>query len=65
MAMALPAGALARGHHTSMIPLRRRMPDIFDHGSNLKMVGMAGFPPVPTCRIGVNLRLVPQAAWFL
>jgi hypothetical protein len=30
---------------TCMIPLRRRMPDIFDHGSNLKLVGMAGFPP--------------------
>ena len=28
---------------TCMIPLRRRMPDVFDHGSNLKMVGMAGF----------------------
>ena len=30
---------------TCIVPLRRRMPDIFDHGSNLKMVGMTGFPP--------------------
>src|SRR5437764_5853962 len=30
---------------TCIIPLRRRMPDVFDHGSNLRMVGTAGFPP--------------------
>src|ERR1044072_7348047 len=30
---------------TCIVPFRRRMPDVFDHGSNLKLVGMAGFPP--------------------
>src|SRR6266853_5523454 len=30
---------------TCIVPLRRRMPDVFDHGSNLRMVGTAGFPP--------------------
>lgn len=28
---------------TCIVPLRRRMPHVFDHGSNLKLVGMAGF----------------------
>ena len=32
---------------TCIVPLRRRMPDLFDHGSNLRMVGTAGFPPRP------------------
>src|SRR2546425_5378800 len=30
---------------TCIVPFRRRMPHVFDHGSNLKLVGMAGFPP--------------------
>src|SRR6185369_15165340 len=30
---------------TCIVPLRTRMPDVFDHGSNFKMVGAAGFPP--------------------
>ena len=30
---------------TCIVPLRRRMPDVFDHGSNVKLVGTAGFPP--------------------
>src|SRR6266404_6143765 len=30
---------------TCIVPLRRRMSDVFDHGSNLRMVGTAGFPP--------------------
>jgi hypothetical protein len=27
---------------TCIVPFRRRMPHVFDHGSNLKLVGMAG-----------------------
>ena len=30
---------------TCIVPLRRRMPDVFGHGSNLKLVGTAGFSP--------------------
>src|SRR6476620_7378472 len=30
---------------TCIVPIRRRMPDVFDHGNNLRMVGTAGFPP--------------------
>ena len=30
---------------TCIVPFRRRMPDVFDHGSNLKLVGTAGFSP--------------------
>ena len=30
---------------TCIIPFRRRMPDIFDHGSKLKLVSAAGFAP--------------------
>lgn len=30
---------------TCIVPLRRRMPDVFDHGSKLKLVGTAGFSP--------------------
>ena len=30
---------------TCIVPLRRRMPDVFDHGSSLKLVSAAGFAP--------------------
>ena len=30
---------------TCIVPFRRRMPDIFDHGSNLKLVSAAGVAP--------------------
>ena len=30
---------------TCIVPLRRRMPNEFDHDSKLKLVGTAGFPP--------------------
>ena len=43
--LTLPGNGAAGRILTCIVPLRRRMPDIFDHGSNLKMVGMAGFPP--------------------
>lgn len=35
--------AIANCSLTCIVPLRRRMPDVFDHGSNLKLVGTAGF----------------------
>ena len=33
---------------TCIVPLRRRMPDIFDHGSKLKLVSAAGVAPAIT-----------------
>ena len=41
-----PPGNGAAGRiPTCMSPLRRRMPDVFDHGSNLKLVSAAGLAP--------------------
>ena len=41
-----PPGNGAAGRiPTCIVPFRRRMPHVFGHGSNLKLVGMAGFPP--------------------
>jgi hypothetical protein len=43
--LTLPGNGAAGRIPTCIVPFRRRMPDVFDHGSNLKLVGMAGFPP--------------------
>src|ERR1043166_4350785 len=43
--LTLPGNGAAGRTPTCIVPFRRRMPDVFDHGSNLKLVGMAGFPP--------------------
>ena len=40
-----PGNGAADRIPTCIVPFRRRMPHVFDHGSNLKFVGMAGFPP--------------------
>ena len=42
---------------TCIVPLRRRMPDVFDHGSNLKLVGTAGFSLATSrCALKTELR---------
>ena len=55
-----------------MSPLRRRVPDVFDHGSNLKVVSAAGLAPASVrledeCLIclghGSNLKLVSAAGF--
>src|SRR5262249_29089007 len=43
--LTLPGNGAAGGILTRIVPLRRRMPDTLGHGSNLKLVGTAGFPP--------------------
>ena len=43
--LTLPGNGAADRIPTCIVPFRRRMPHVFDHGSNLKLVGMAGFPP--------------------
>src|SRR5438552_9295502 len=41
-----PPGNGAAGRiPTCIVPFRRRMPHVFGHDSNLKLVGMAGFSP--------------------
>ena len=46
-----PGNGAADRIPTCIVPFRRRMPHIFDHGSNLKLVGMAGldFPSLAKC----------------
>src|SRR5436190_2207782 len=51
----LSIGAAGRTS-TCIVPLRRRMPDVFDHGSNLRMVGTAGFPPAASQSQGAGAR---------
>ena len=45
---------------TCIVPLRRRMPDVFGHGCNLKMVSTAGIAPAfsraQTERVAPTLR---------
>src|SRR3989442_6913441 len=43
--LTLPGNGAADRIPTCIVPFRRRMPHVFDHGSNLNLVGMAGFPP--------------------
>ena len=48
--LTLPGNGAAGRILTCIVPLRRRMPDVFDHGSNLRMVGTQDFhlrPPGP------------------
>ena len=40
-----PGNGAAGGIPTRIVPLRRRMPDVFDHGSLLKLVSAAGLAP--------------------
>src|SRR6184192_4579331 len=40
-----PGNGAAGRSSTCIVPFRRRMPHVFGHGSNLRLVGMAGFPP--------------------
>ena len=46
---------------TCIVPLRRRMPDVFDHGSNLRMVGTAGFPPAVSRSQAGHVAATPRA----
>ena len=43
--LTLPGNGAAGRILTCIVPFRRRMPDIFDHGSKLKLVSAAGFAP--------------------
>src|SRR6266704_3220079 len=54
-----PGNGAADRIPTCIVPFRRRMPHVFDHGSNLRLVGMAGFPPAASRSQGACAR--PQA----
>ena len=43
--LTLPGNGAAGRIPTCIVPLRRRMPDVFDHGSILKLVSAAGVAP--------------------
>jgi hypothetical protein len=43
--LTLPGNGAAGRTLTCIVPFRRRMPDIFDHGSKLKLVSAAGVAP--------------------
>ena len=49
--LTLPGNGAADRIPTCIVPFRRRMPHVFDHSSNLKLVGMAGldFPSLAKC----------------
>lgn len=40
-----PGNGAAGGIPTRIVPLRRRMPDVLDHGSMMKLVSAAGLAP--------------------
>ena len=40
-----PGNGAADGIPTRIVPLRRRMPDVFDHGSMTRLVSAAGLAP--------------------
>src|SRR6266496_3847764 len=54
--LTLPGNGAADRIPTCIVPFRRRMPHVFDHGSNLKLVGMAGFPPAASRSQGACAR---------
>ena len=62
-----PGNGAADRIPTCIVPFRRRMPHVFDHGSNSKLVGMAGldFPSLAKCFPRRNVRFAnckPPAA---
>ena len=46
--LTLPGNGAAGRIPTCIVPFRRRMPHVFGHGSNLKLVSAAGFAPAIT-----------------
>ena len=46
---------------TCIVPLRRRMPHLFGHGSNLKLVSAAGFAPAVTRSKAGHVAATPRA----
>ena len=57
-----PPGNDAAGRSsTCIVPLRRRMPHVFGHSSNLKLVSAAGFAPAVTRSQAGHVAATPRA----
>ena len=57
-----PPGNGAAGRiPTCIVPFRRRMPHVFGHGSNLKLVSAAGFAPAVTRSQAGHVAATPRA----
>ena len=56
-----PGNGAAGRNSTYIVPLRRRMPDVFGHGSISKMVSAAGFAPAVTRSQAGHVAATPRA----
>src|SRR5439155_14878997 len=56
-----PGNGAAGRTSTCIVPLRRRMPHVFGHGSNLKLVSAAGFAPAVTRSQAGHVAATPRA----
>src|SRR5438552_8456420 len=56
-----PGNGAADRTSTCIVPFRRRMPRVFGHGSNLKLVSAAGFAPAVTRSQAGHVAATPRA----
>src|SRR5881296_276585 len=56
-----PGNGAAGRTSTCIVPLRRRVPHVFGHGSNLKLVSAAGFAPAVTRSQAGHVAATPRA----
>ena len=56
-----PGNGAAGRSSTCIVPLRRRMPHVFGHSSNLKLVSAAGFAPAVTRSQAGHVAATPRA----
>ena len=56
-----PGNGAAGRNSTCIVPLRRRMPHVFGHGSDLKLVSAAGFAPAVTRSQAGHVAATPRA----
>src|SRR5439155_7273536 len=56
-----PGNGAAGRTSTCIVPLRRRAPDVFGHGSNLKLVSAAGLGPAVTRSQAGHVAATPRA----
>src|SRR6185436_5651717 len=59
--LTLPGNGAAGRIPTCIVPFRRRMPHVFGHGSNLKLVSAAGFAPAVTRSQAEHVAATPRA----
>src|SRR6266568_3280510 len=56
-----PGNGAAGRNSTCIVPLRRRVPHVFGHGSNLKLVSAAGLAPAVTRSQAGHVAATPRA----